>query len=126
MEEELEKKEDNIWIKVFNSAPSIKQYWDHQIFQLERRFNGFSSRNNLSRIEDKTYVINLNERKVRNTLVFIIYWKKFCCLLSSFWIENIPQEVLNKIKDKSITPNIFRIQCNHSIRCGIYCIVLFS
>ena len=43
-----------------------------------------------------------------------------------FGIENIPQEVLNKIKDKSITPNIFRIQCNDSIRCGIYCIVLFS
>ena len=40
----------------------------------------------------------------------------------SFGTEYIPQEVLNKIKDKSITHNIFRIQDNESIRCGFYCI----
>ena len=39
----------------------------------------------------------------------------------SFGIEYIPQEVLNKIKDKSITRNIFRIQDNESIMCGFYC-----
>ena len=32
-----------------------------------------------------------------------------------FRIEYIPQEVLNKIRDKSITHNIFRIQGNESI-----------
>ena len=32
------------------------------------------------------------------------------------------QEVLNKIKDKSITHNIFRIQSDDSITCGFYCI----
>ena len=40
----------------------------------------------------------------------------------SFGIKYIPQEVLNKIKDKSITHNIFRIQDNKSIMCGFYCI----
>ena len=40
----------------------------------------------------------------------------------SFGIEYIPQEVLNKIRDKSITHNIFRIQDNESIMCGFYCI----
>ena len=35
--------------------------------------------------------------------------------------EYIPQEVLHKIKDKSITHNIFRIQDNESIMCGFYC-----
>ena len=39
----------------------------------------------------------------------------------SFVIEYIPQEVLNKIKDKSITHNIFRIQDTESIMCGFYC-----
>ena len=33
----------------------------------------------------------------------------------SFGIEYIPQEVLNKIEDKSITHNIFKIQDNESI-----------
>ena len=35
--------------------------------------------------------------------------------------EDIPHEVLNKIRDKSITHNIFRIQDNESILCGFYC-----
>ena len=30
-------------------------------------------------------------------------------------------ELLNKIRDKSITDNIFRIQDNESIMCGFYC-----
>ena len=36
----------------------------------------------------------------------------------TFEIEYIPREVLNKIKDKSITHNIFKIQDNESIMCG--------
>ena len=41
----------------------------------------------------------------RNTAVYFV----------SFGIEYIPQEVLNKIKDKSITPNIFRLHFNPMI-----------
>ena len=40
----------------------------------------------------------------------------------SFGVEYIPQEVLNKIQDKSITHNIFRIQDSESIMCGFSCI----
>ena len=36
--------------------------------------------------------------------------------------EYIPQDVLNKIKDTSITHNIFRIQFYDSIICRFYCI----
>ena len=38
----------------------------------------------------------------------------------SFGSKYIPQEVLNKIRDKSIIHNIFRIQDNESILCGFY------
>ena len=44
----------------------------------------------------------------------------------SFGIEYIPQEVLNKIRDKLITHNIFRIQDNESIICGFYCIAFIE
>ena len=44
----------------------------------------------------------------------------------SFEIEYIPQEVLNKIGDKSITHNIFAIQDNESIMCGFYCIAFIE
>ena len=44
----------------------------------------------------------------------------------SFKIEYIPQDVLDKIKDKSITENIFRIQYDDSIICGFYCIAFIE
>ena len=44
----------------------------------------------------------------------------------SFGIEYIPQEVSSKIKDKSITHNIFRIQSDDSIMCGYYCIAFIE
>ena len=40
----------------------------------------------------------------------------------SFGVEYNPQRILNKIKDKSITHNILRIQDNESIMYGFYCI----
>ena len=46
----------------------------------------------------------------------------FTVYFDSSGIEYISEEVLNKIKDKSITHNIFRIQDNESIMCGFYCI----
>ena len=48
--------------------------------------------------------------------------RNLAAYFDSFEIEYVPQEVLNKIKDKSITHNIFRIQDNESIICEFYCI----
>ena len=45
---------------------------------------------------------------------------------ASFGIDYTPQEVLNKIKDKSITNNIFRKKDNESIMCGFYCIAFIE
>ena len=52
----------------------------------------------------------------RNTAVYF----------DSFGVEYIFQEVLNKIKDKSITHDIFIIQSDDSITCGFYCIILIE
>ena len=46
--------------------------------------------------------------------------------LYTFGIEYIPQEVLNKIIDKSITHNIIKLQDNESIMCGFYCIAFIE
>ena len=54
---------------------------------------------------------------------FIFYWEKYNCIV---WIEYVPQEVSNKIKDKSITHDILRIQDKDSIMCGFYCIPLIE
>ena len=64
------------------------------------------------------YVINLNNRKSKGTyLVSLFNGRKRAVYFDSFGIEFIPQEILNKIKDKSITYNIFRIQGDDSIMC---------
>ena len=52
----------------------------------------------------------------RNTAVYI----------DSFGIEYIQQEVLSKIRDKSATHNIFRIQDNESMVGGSYCITFIE
>ena len=46
--------------------------------------------------------------------------------LGSFGIKYVLKELLNKIKDKSITRNIFRIKPDDSIVCGFYCIVFLE
>ena len=46
--------------------------------------------------------------------------------LDSFWIEYITQEALNKIRDKSITHNIFKVQDNKSILCGFHYIAFMK
>ena len=44
----------------------------------------------------------------------------------SFGIEYIFQKELNKVRDKSITHNIFIIQDTESIMCGFYCIIFIE
>ena len=39
----------------------------------------------------------------------------------SFGIKYIRQEVLSKIKEKSVTHNIFRTQNDNSVMCRFYC-----
>ena len=52
----------------------------------------------------------------RNKAVYFYY----------FGIEYISQEVLNKIKGKLVTYNIFRIQDHESIMCGFYYIAVIE
>ena len=60
-------------------------------------------------------------KKRRNTLDFIIFQQKYRFILWFFFgTECIPQEQLNKIRDKSITHNIFRLQDNDFIVSGFY------
>ena len=94
-------------------------------FDYEPEFNSVFSRNNLPRI--KAYVINLDYKNSKGTLWVSLFIDKNTVVYSdSFRIECIPQEILNKIKDKSITYNIFIIQDNESIMCGFYCITFIE
>ena len=59
------------------------------------------------------YVINLDKKKDKEThWVSFFIDKDTSVYCDSFGIEYIPQGLLNKVRDKSITRNIFRLQDN--------------
>ena len=98
-------------------------------FNDESRFNGVFLRENLSRIKDSAYVINLGDKQSKGTHWVSIFIDRNTNVLFDFGIireEYISQEVLSKIKDKSIAHNIFRIQSDDSITCGFYCITFIE
>ena len=72
-------------------------------------------------------MININEKIVKGARsVSLFIDRNLAVYFDYFGIEYIAQEVLNKIKDKSITHNIFRIQDNDSIMCVFYYIALIE
>ena len=92
-------------------------------FNYVPRFNGIFSRNNLPRIKYGAYVINLDDKKCGGThWVSLFIDRNAVVYFDSFGIEYIFEEVLNKIKDKSITHNLFRV--NESIMCQ-FCPITF-
>ena len=81
----------------------------------EPRFNGVFLRNNLSRIKIGVYVINLDDEKSKGTHLVSLFINRNTTVYFDSSTEYMPQEVLNKIKDKSVTHNILIIQDNESI-----------
>ena len=68
---------------------------------------------------DGEYVINLYVKQIKLTdWVSLIIDRNSTVYSDSFGTEYIPQVVLNKIKGKSITLNIFRIQSDDSTSVG--------
>ena len=62
------------------------------------------------------YVINLDYKKKKRTHWFLIFIDKNTAVyFDSFGMEYIPRAVPNKIEDKRIARNIFRIQSDNSI-----------
>ena len=66
-------------------------------------------------------MINLKEKKSKKTQwVSLFIDNNAVVYFDSFGIEYIPQKVLKKIKDKSISHNLHIIQDDDSIMCGFF------
>ena len=71
-------------------------------------------------------MINLVDKKIKGThWVSLFIGKKTAIYFDSFGIEYIPQEIVHKTRDKSITHNTIGIQDNDFIMCA-FLIVLHS
>ena len=102
-----------------------------KIYQNKPRFNGVYSRDNLPKIKDGTYVINLDEYSDIGTHWVALYINNNdVTYFDSFGVEHIPKEIkafINRpsssaLHNKNIITNIFRIQAYDSIMCGYFCI----
>ena len=93
-------------------------------YQNEPRFNGVYSRDNLPKIKDGAYVINLDEYSDIGTHWVALYvHNDDVTYFDSFGVEHIPKEIKAFIdRSLSIAANIFRIQSYDSIMCGYFCI----
>ena len=92
-------------------------------YQNEPRFNGVYSRDNLPKIKDGAYVINLDEYSDIGTHWVALYIQNNdVTYFDSFEVEHIPKEIRTFIGNKNIKTNISRIQAYDSIKCGYFCI----
>ena len=81
-------------------------------FQTELKFNGVYSRNNLSKIQDGAYIINLDEYESIGTHWIVLQVNaENVTYFESFGVRHIPKlEIRKFIGNKSIITNIYRIQ----------------
>ena len=94
-----------------------------QKYQNEPEFNGVYSRNNLPKIKDGAYIINLDEYESIGTHWIALYVNaKNVTYFDSFGVEHIPKEIKKFIGNKNIITNIYGIQAYDSIMCGYFCI----
>ena len=89
----------------------IKKY-----YQNEPKFNGVYSRNNLSKIKDWTYIINLDDYKSIETHWIALYVNtENVKYFDSFGVEYIPKEIKKLIENKNELQRIF-IEQKHTIQ----------
>ena len=101
----------------------MKNFEIQKYYQNEPKFNGVYSRNNLPKIKDGAYVINLDEYKSIGTHWIALYVNaENVTYFDSFGVEYIPKEIKRFIGNKNIITNIYRIQAYDSIMCGYFCI----
>ena len=92
-------------------------------YENESRFNGVYSRDNLSKIKDEAYIINLDQYSDIGTH-WVASWvnNNNVTYFDSFGVEHISKEIIKFMENRNIKTNIFRIQAYDSITCGYFCI----
>ena len=87
----------------------------------EPRFNRIYSRDNLTKIMDGAYAINLDEYPdIETHWVALYVHNNDFTYFDSFGVEHIPKGIKIFISNKNIKTNVFSIQANDSIMCGYF------
>ena len=90
-------------------------------YQNEPRFNDVYSRDNLPKVKDGAYVINLDGYSDIGTHWIALYVQNNdVTYFDSFGVEHNPEEIKTFIDNKNIKINVFRIQAYDLIMCGYF------
>ena len=102
---------------------SLTKFEIQKYYENEPKFNGVYSSNNLSKIKDGLYIINLDEYESIGTHWIALYVNdNNVTYFGNFGVEHILKETKQFIGNKIIIANIYRIQACDSILCGYFCI----
>ena len=102
---------------------SLTNFETRKYYLNKPKFNGVYSINNLLKIKDGEYAINLDEYKSIETHWIALYVNgNNVTYFGSFEVEHILKEIKKFIGSKNITTNIYRIQAYASIMCRYFCI----
>ena len=107
--------------RIFNTASSSNKL--QKYYQNEPRFYGVFSRDNLPKIKDGAYIINLHEYSDIGTHWVALHVNdNDVTFFDSFGVEHIPKEIKTFIKNKSIKTNI--LEYKHTIQSCVDTFVL--
>ena len=106
--------------------PRTLTNFEIQKYQNQTRFNGVYFKDNLPKIKDGTYVINLDEYSDIETHWIALYVQKNDVIyFDTFGVEHISTEIKGFIGNKNIKTDTLRIQVYDSVKRGYFCIGLF-
>ena len=109
------------------SPDPLTNFEIQKYYQNEPRFKGVYSRDNLQKIKDGAYIINVDEYSDIGTHWDALYVQNNdVTYFDSFGVESIPKEIITFIGNKNIKTNIFWIQAYDSIMFGYFCIGLID
>ena len=112
-------------VKIFNATLSFNWFWNTKIDK--PKFNNVHSRNNLSKIKDGAYIINLDEYKSIGTHWTTLYVNDGnVTYFDNFGVKYILGKIKQFINNQNFTENIFRIQAYNSIMCRYFCTGFFN
>ena len=88
----------------------LSNFGIQKYYQNEPKFNGVYSKNNLPKIKDGEYVLNLDESKLIGAHWITLYVNNnSLTYFDSFGVKHMPKEVKNIIENKNIIASIYRI-----------------
>ena len=88
---------------------SLINFEIQKYYQNEPRFNGVYSRDNLPKLEDRAYVINLDEcSNIGTHWIALRVQNNDAAYFDSFGVEHIPKEVKIFVGNKNLKTNSFK------------------